>query len=238
MRAAGQECPPGEVLKGGYSGTNGVPGRLEGGRENSSKSRVAPGPQWGQYDQVPAELLGRAAGQECPPERCLKVGTRGPTERLEGPRDPRRVSPEGSAWWAGRELRGPPLRAPGGPWWSLAAAGRHEAPFWGPGAGRGGPRGSVAVVPGRGWSEVGQGPPRTPAGGRRWSLGGSGACFSGLAPALGVRGGPRWYHRVRGGETVPTVPCSSARPKGRLSRSPKGVLRACVSAIFEFFCIF
>ena len=91
------------------------------------------------------------------------------------------------------------------------------------------------MVPGRRRSEAGQGPPGTPAGGPWWSLEVARPGFRGLAPALGVRGGPRRHHRVRGGETVPTVPGSSARPKGRLNGSLKRLASLGVCYLFFFF---
>ena len=163
------------------------------------------------------------------------MGTRGPAVRLVAPGGPRRWSPGGGARRPGRDLRGPPLVVPGAPWCSLAGLSGAKARFWGPGAGPGGPRGSPEVVPGRRRSEAGQGPPGTPAGGPWWSLEVARPGFRGLAPALGVRGGPRRHHRVRGGETVPTVPGSSARPKGRLNGSLKRLASLGVCYLFFFF---
>ena len=172
------------------------------------------------------------------PWRSLEVPG-GPQARFSGPgagSGGPRGSPEVVPGRRCSEARqGAPAVVPGGPWRSLEVPGGPQARFSGPGAGPGGPRGSLEVVPGRRCSEAGRGPPRTPSGGPWWSLEVPRPCFRGLAPALGVRGGPRGHHRVRGGEPVAWVPGSSARPARRLSSGLLSVLRAWGSAIEVFF---
>ena len=164
-----------------------------------------------EYHQVPAELAARAAGQERPPEGCLKVGTRGPAVRLVAPGGPRRWSPGGGARRPGRDPRWWSLVLPGAPWPALVVQ-RPGFGGLGPALGvRGGPRR---------WSPVGgarrpgrdlRGPPLVVPGGPWRSPG----------PVFGAWRRPWGSAGVRDG----TIACGAARRFQRYqarARGPKG----------------